>query len=412
MLLVKMQKFIFLFGATVFRFCQKLLDSFVCIIPSANKKKETNKQKLLIIQPKNIGDFIIFTGILPCFREMYPSYSWEITLLLSDGHLNIAEFINSGVISAEPLFDNLITINQLSFIKNLLYRFRFQKKAKDLSFDLIINCMSKSRHIDQLIKIINSPQKLATDEALGRNENNGAKDLAKKTEYHQSIYTTIIESDKSWLSEIEKNANFINNLGFNGKVDGIPQWNIPANRIELTLNSFKIKGDYVVICPGAFADYRVWPAEKLAQVIDHIWAVYKINILICGSPTDLSISQKIQKHLKGAKVRCLCGQTDLIQLTTLISSAKLSLTMDSGPAHISIAVNTALVCVVGGGHYKRFFPYGDPQRFRTATKELDCFYCDWNCKFDKPFCVSDISVETVIKEVDFLLKNETYLTAV
>ena len=87
-----------------------------------------------------------------------------------------------------------------------------------------------------------------------------------------------------------------------------------------------------------------------------------------------------------------------------MSSAKVCITMDSGPAHIAIAVNAPLICIIGGGHYKRFSPYGDPSRFRAATEELDCFYCNWNCKYGTPFCVKDISIETVIKEIDSLLK--------
>lgn len=77
--------------------------------------------------------------------------------------------------------------------------------------------------------------------------------------------------------------------------------------------------------------------------------------------------------------------------------------MDSSPAHLAVAVNTPTVCVIGGGHYKRFFPYGDPKLFRAATEELDCFYCDWKCKFDTPLCVKDISVSTVVREIGELM---------
>jgi hypothetical protein len=38
-----------------------------------------------------------------------------------------------------------------------------------------------------------------------------------------------------------------------------------------------------------------------------------------------------------------------------------------------------------------------------ATEELDCFYCDWMCKFNKPICVDDITVKTVTKEIDELM---------
>jgi ADP-heptose:LPS heptosyltransferase len=383
-------------------FVRKSIDFLVIKTPNKQTFELPRKKKLLIVRTDAIGDFVIFTGILPYFREIYPSSDWEITLLGSKECRTIAEFVQSDIISSESVFDKFIPIDRFAFSRNLIYRFQVQKKIlQNLYYDVIIYpAYSRSRDGDQLVNIINSPAKVAID------GNCSNIPLAVKQRNNQTIYSKIIKSKEGWLSEVERNVNFIKELGIKKSIDGIPRWKIPSELVETSINLVKskgIEGDFAVVCPGASASYRVWSPEKVATVIDYLWCEYKITTVICGSPQDKTSSLEIQKSLKSAKVICLCGETNLIELSAIMSYAKLCITMDSGPAHIAVAVNSPLICVIGGGHYKRFFPYGDPNRFRAATEELDCFYCNWKCKYGTPFCVKDISVTTVISEIDQLI---------
>jgi ADP-heptose:LPS heptosyltransferase len=383
---------------------RKSIDLLVIKTPNKPIFELSQKKKLLIVRTDAIGDFVIFTGILPYFRELYPSQEWEITLLASKECKTIADFVQSDIISPESVFDKFIPIDRFAFGRNLIYRFQFQKKLlQNLYYDVIIYPVySRTRDGNQLINIINSPEKISIDGDCSNSY------LSVKQRNNQTIYTKIIKLKEGWLSEVERNVNFIKELGIKKSIDGIPQWKIPSELVETSINLVKskaIEGDFVVVCPGAFSSYRVWSPEKVATVIDYLWCEYKLPTLICGSPKDKIISLEIQKSLKSAKVICLCGETNLIQLSAIMSYAKLCITMDSGPAHIAVAVNAPLICIIGGGHYKRFFPYGDPNRFRAATEELDCFYCNWECKFNTPLCVRDISIETVIKEIDSLIKT-------
>ena len=382
---------------------RKLIDFLVRITTNKPTFELSQKKKLLIVKTDAIGDFVIFTGILPFFRELYPSQEWEITLLGSQEYRTIAEFVKSAIISPKSVFDKFISIDRLAFSRNLIYRFQFQKKLlQNLYYDVIIYpAYSRARDGDQLVDIINSSEKIGVDGDCNNIP------LSVKQKNNQTIYTKTIKLKEGWLSEVERNVDFIKELGINQSIDGVPRWQISSEIVETSINLIKskgIEGDFAVICPGAFFDYRVWSPEKVASVIDYLWCKHKLAILICGSPKDKIISLEIQKNLKSANVICLCGETNLIQLSAIMSSAKVCITMDSGPAHIAIAVNAPLICIIGGGHYKRFSPYGDPSRFRAATEELDCFYCNWNCKYGTPFCVKDISIETVIKEIDSLLK--------
>ncbi|MDB9535737.1 glycosyltransferase family 9 protein [Dolichospermum planctonicum CS-1226] len=384
-------------------FARKLIDFLVRIIVNKPNFEINKKKQVLIVRTDAIGDFVIFTGILPYFRELYPSQEWEITLIGTEETKTLAEFVKMNVVIAEPLFDEFIPLNRSAFIRNLTYRFQFQKNLRRILYDTVI-CPLYSRDIiaDQLVYMTNAQEKIGIDGNC-----NTTLSLPIK-ERNDKKYTKLIKSDKVWLSEVERNINFITNMGITKLIDGLPRWKIHSDILSKSIELVKFKGvegHFVVICPGAAISFRMWTPQKFAEVIDYLWDNYGLSILICGSPKDKTSSLEIQKSLKSAKVICLCGETNLIQLSAIMSYAKLCITMDSGSAHIAVAVNSPLICIIGGGHYKRFFPYGDPNRFRAATEELDCFYCNWNCKYDTPFCVKDITVVTVIKEIDQLMNT-------
>jgi hypothetical protein len=59
--------------------------------------------------------------------------------------------------------------------------------------------------------------------------------------------------------------------------------------------------------------------------------------------------------------------------------------------------------IVGGGHYGRFFPWGDPKLARVATKQMDCFGCNWQCKYETMRCIQEIAPESAARELAALL---------
>ena len=89
-------------------FVRKSIDLLVIKTPNKQTFELPKKKKLLIVRTDLIGDFVIFTGILPYFREIYPSSDWEITLLGSKECRTIAEFVQSDIISSESVFDKFI----------------------------------------------------------------------------------------------------------------------------------------------------------------------------------------------------------------------------------------------------------------------------------------------------------------
>jgi len=76
---------------------------------------------------------------------------------------------------------------------------------------------------------------------------------------------------------------------------------------------------------------------------------------------------------------------------------------DSGPAHVSIALGTPTVAIVGGGHFGCFVPYPEavtPPAARFLYEKMECYHCFWSChkrtddKASFP-CVAAVSLDRV-----------------
>jgi ADP-heptose:LPS heptosyltransferase len=97
-----------------------------------------------------------------------------------------------------------------------------------------------------------------------------------------------------------------------------------------------------------------------------------------------------------SKTRDLCGKTSLEELAQEIGRSALFLGVDTGPAHLAVALGKPAVVVLGGGDYGRFFPYGHAQ---VVTHRMDCFQCHWECRYDRALCLHDIPPSEVVKIV-------------
>lgn len=51
------------------------------------------------------------------------------------------------------------------------------------------------------------------------------------------------------------------------------------------------------------------------------------------------------------------------------------------------------MATVGGGHWGRFFPWENSRNVHWLNKKMDCFHCNWKCKYGDFRCVNNIDFE-------------------
>ena len=166
-----------------------------------------------------------------------------------------------------------------------------------------------------------------------------------------------------------------------------------------------LKGNKFVICsPGAASKTRIWDTAKWIEVIKYLLSTTTYKIVLCGHKKETLLARKIKSGLPKYRKRItdLSGMTNLTELAALIKKTKLFIGSESGPIHIAAAVKTPNICIIGGGHFARFYPYGNLNINRIVYKKLDCFGCNWRCKFNKIKCFEQIKPIDVISEIKSL----------
>jgi ADP-heptose:LPS heptosyltransferase len=168
-----------------------------------------------------------------------------------------------------------------------------------------------------------------------------------------------------------------------------------------------------MICPGAGYLYRAWPVENYAKLADKIYQKYNLIGLICGTKAEADLANKI-KNFSSAKLINLVGQTSLLELSSLIKKANFLVANESSFIHLASALATQSICILGGGHYGRFMPYKiiNPTYYpipEAVINKMDCFGCNWRCKFTKSKkiaypCINNIDCEDVFKKLITLIQ--------
>src|SRR6185503_551818 len=153
----------------------------------------------------------------------------------------------------------------------------------------------------------------------------------------------------------------------------------------------------IALFPGAQHDCKVYP--RLADAVQNLTG---FRFVILGGANEVSLASHLQSALPNRCVN-LAGQTTLLQMAAIIRKCRLYVGADSAGAHMACAVGTPNVVVVGGGHFGRFLPYS-PLTSAVALP-LDCYGCNWACRFERPHCVKDIDSKLVSRAISDALNG-------
>lgn len=168
-------------------------------------------------------------------------------------------------------------------------------------------------------------------------------------------------------------------------------------------------GRYAFACPAGTMSValKAWPAQQFAEVAAAMWARHRLPVLLTGVPSEAALVDAIAAALTSAGVpfgRWIGGAGSLGRMLGLIANSRLYVGNDSGPMHCAGALGVPVLARFGGGHWPRFLPLA--ARSFTATQELPCFNCGWQCWLDTPSCMTSIPAATFVDGIDWLLSSE------
>ena len=141
----------------------------------------------------------------------------------------------------------------------------------------------------------------------------------------------------------------------------LPEKETDATFAERVQNANALEGRFAVINVGAGWTSKLWPAERYASVARHLAEYWGLpSLVVWSGEQENLVAKQIVATSNGHAV--LSPATTLAQLASLIRRASLFVGSDTGPMHLSVAVGTPTVGMIGPMPLERVCPYGARNR--------------------------------------------------
>ena len=352
----------------------------------SQKRKNEYTKNILIVKTDAIGDFIIFTRYLQSYIDLYKEY--KIDLLISKVNYEIAK-------DCEKI-NRIIIINDKAISK-----FKLIKNIINCNYDKVIYPVnSREAAIDQIC-IFSNAKEIITFSGDNCNIVNSKKIADNK------YFSTVINSDSNLKHETTRNEELLNKLGYAG--NSFKSF-IKIQQENINFLYYYIKKDekYVVMVPGCQDLIRFWNEKKYAEIIEYICNIKKIKVIILGTSSEfdliISILSKVVINDKKLLIN-LVEKTDLHNMLTIISKAFFYIGSETSASHIAELYSIKSICIMGGGHYSRFYPYPNSNLDYPVTVYKKCFYCNWECIYDEAKCIKEVTVEHIKKIINTIIEG-------
>ncbi len=348
------------------------------------KKTYHNVKSLVILRLDAIGDCLLFTNSLRQIRELFPS-----------AHISYMCYIETKqIIDRCKYIDAPIYIDRKQLESNKTYREKLYAKILELKFDLLINPLySREFLAEEIVYFLNAEIKIGFE----GDTSNISKTILNITNKWYDVILKIEAVENKF--ELYRNAELVKLLGGTSNPKELPElWNDKKdkNYIEKVISNLKLE-DYAIVFPGTKGgknSIKYWGSENFARITDYIYDKLNLNVVILAGNDEEEICNDIAVNAKSKPV-ILQGQFSIWESVELLRKAKFYFGSDTSIAHFAATLKIPTFVVLGGGHFKRFFPYPDHNHVKAIYRKLDCYNCNWQCTQTTNKCIKDITVNEV-----------------
>lgn len=332
-------------------------------------------KNILWIRTDAIGDNVLASSMLPYIKEKYKDAT---TTVCCQEH--IAELYE-----ACPHVDKILVFQKMRIYEDEAYRNTIVNKIRGLNADLALNSVySREPLTDFLTLASNAKERIA----FYGNLCNITEELR---DHHNKYYTRLISSGPEHKPELQRYRDFLQEIGIDVPV--LKTAIFLTNDDEKFADAFFQSHDLnpnKTIALFASAQFAVRLYEHYGRALSEICKDNSFTVVAFGETGEYGFNQINLDHL-GVRTINLSGKTTLRQAAAIIKSCKLAVGSETGLAHIACAVETPNVILLGGGHFGRFMPYSSLTS--VVCLPLECYNCDWYCKYQRVHCVRDVSQE-------------------
>ena len=196
------------------------------------------------------------------------------------------------------------------------------------------------------------------------------------------------------FSELNYFQEFVENI-FDVGIDPHPRL--------LCINAAKYKPERNIIGIGIGSGVSNWPIGYWIDLVSHLqkssW-----QIILFGGEDDIKISAYVEQNCNGCQN--LAGTLTFVESIQYLNKLSAFIGNDTGFTHFASLVVPNCLVISGGGTFRRFFPWPDVSNQYVIYHALDCFDCDWECKFNEKHCLHLIRPSNVLKYFNEIMSPE------
>ena len=292
-------------------------------------------KRILIVRLSAIGDCILSVPVLNSIRRNFPDarVGWVI------------EPASSQLIRGHSALDDLFTVSKRVFkspqeLWTLVAKLR--KWKPDITIDL--QGLTKSSLIAWLT---------GAKSRLGFHRDN-----FDGRELSCFLNNRLFAPESEHI--VDRNLELLKLLGVNdSKVSfDLPEQASDSIFAERTVASLQLQGRFAIINVGAGWVSKIWPSDRYASIAKHLGVHWGMPSLVVWSGEQEKIAA--EQVVAGSNEHAtLAPATTLSQLGSLIRRASLFVGSDTGPMHLSVAIGTPTIGLIGPMPIERVCPYGE-----------------------------------------------------
>ncbi len=348
------------------------------------KKKHSNLSKILIIKPSALGDIALTLPVLASLRASFPDahITWFIRPEFAPLLENIPGLDDVIIFQRKHLGKWWCNPRQFSALMRLFGELR---KGR---FDLVLD-------LQGLFRTAFFAWLTGSKRRFG---------MKTAREFATLFYTDKIDLDADSVHVIDYHRKILAAAGAQTVIND-------ANLFATTQDTERVRqllqdrnvdlGNYVVLVTGSAHAAKCWPVEKFAALADRISERFGVDIVAAGVTAEKTTIARLVE-LAGAPVVDLAGQTDIGALIALLAGARLVVSNDTGPAHITCVLDVPVIIIFGPSNPLRIRPYAKPHAVAAVDPDARGTAID---STDARYRIDAVPVESVFAEVEYNLTN-------
>ncbi len=362
------------------------------------KRRYADKKNILLVNITRLGDMLQATPTIAGMKMENPDC--KITVLVEKQFEAVCKCI--------PNIDEVLSIDLNMTMRSLAregegiidaYEY-ISQTVKDLrarNFDYCLN-MSSSAYTALLLKLVNVKRHggwTSDDEGYRVIESEWAKLFA----------TSVFHANRQFNS-----LNLVDVFRCSADVDQHPH-SLLINVTEEDRESakqmiadvhFSAQGPLIALQAGASQEKRQWATEHFIGLARLLRQRLDARLVLTGAKKEIPIIDPIIQGCGDPNVVSLAGKTSVSQLSAVLEQAKILITGDTGPMHMSVAVKTPVVAMFLASAYGyETGPYAEG--CLVIQPIISCGPCNPNKACARPDCHEQITPEMVAKLVELRL---------